>query len=173
MTVQTPLHRPGEEAERNGAEGAGRGPSLADHPGRRGRTKLLELWCLLPGLKPGWSPQGLWALRAGAASGPDALPPQPGPRRRNSTGPWPHCRSICRWSWTCTRGRVSPATRLPSPGLPGGGDGMQHPVGGPPLHPLPSSLCPGVSSPFLTPPRLSLPHRAVLCLGEPLPAPLG
>ena len=68
-------------------------------------------------------------------------------------------------------GELGHPSSLPRP--PGRRGWDAAPRGGPPLHPLPSSLCPGVSSPFLTPPRLSLPHRAVLCLGEPLPAPLG
>ncbi|XP_044782546.1 beta-lactoglobulin-2 [Bubalus bubalis] len=60
---------------------------------------------------------------------------------RNSPGPWRRCWGMCRWSWTCARGRVSSAAPLPSPGLPGGGVGVQHPVGAP--SPAPSVLgCP-------------------------------
>ena len=126
-----------------GLRGSGRSPRLADHPGRRGRTKLLE------SQHTGASFLGSHLGAALGVSGLSGLGltqgltpcPQPGPRRwmtrpwRNSPGPWRHCRRTCRWSWTCAGGRVSSAAPLPSPAS----SRVFFPVFQLPLHP--SQLC--------------------------------
>ena len=178
VKVQTPLHCPGEEAERNGAERVGQGPEAFRPPWEAGQDQAPQApahWCLLPGLAPRWSPQSLWAFGAGAASGPDALPHSQDPEMDDEAmgkfaGALASLLEPVQMVLDLRQGagELGRPSSFPRPPRRRGWGAA--PCGGP----LPSSLCPGVSSPILTtPPRLSLPHRAVPRLGEPLPAPLG
>lgn len=177
VTVQTPLHSPREEAERNGAERVGQEPKACRPPWEAGQDQAPRVsahWCLLPGLAPGCSPRGLWALGAGADSGPDTLPTARTPEVDDEAME-KFARALASLSEDVQMvldlrrgaGELGSPSSLPRPPRRRGWGAAPH--GGP----LPSSLCPGASSPILTPPRLSLPHRAVPRLGEPLPAPLG
>ena len=74
MTVQTPLHRPGEEAERNGAEGAGRVRALQNTLGGGAGPSSSSCGASFPGSSPGG------ALRVSGLSGlglPRGLTPCP------------------------------------------------------------------------------------------------